>query len=206
MIFWSCWKRSRSSPPPGVFTRRAGRPRLLEEVLDLDDRVRAVGEGRALDGLDGGLEVLVEVEAGRADEDLVAAGEIDLAADAAAVDEGPVLAALVDQGVAPLGRDDDGVAARAELVGEDDVVRGRPADRHAARAQGEGRGLSGLRVDVQVGHGSPFLFILNDAARHFNLSAFFRRRHRSSAGRSSMSGKRSSLTSRSRRLSRCSRE
>ena len=170
---------------------RAGRPRLLEDVLDLDDGVRAVGEGRPLDGLDGGLEVLVEVEAGRADEDLVAAGEIDLAADAAAVDERAVLAALVDQGVAPLGRDDDGVAARAELVGEDDVVRGRPADRHPARRPaGRSRARRSWGRCTGWPWRRPLSSILSRHGPVISTSApFVRRRPARSAGRSSRAGR-----------------
>jgi hypothetical protein len=107
-----------------------------------------VGEGRSLDRFDSRLEVLVKIKPRRADQDLVAADEVDLAGDAAAVAVRPVLAALVDQREAPLGRGDDGVQARAELIGQDDVVRARPADRHAGLAQGIGRRFADLRIDV----------------------------------------------------------
>ncbi len=145
-------------PPARRLQNHGRRGRFLEDVLDLDDGVRAVGEGRPFDHLDVGLEVPVEIEARRADEDLVPPGEVDLAADAAPVDEGAVLTALVEEGVALLRRGDDGVAARAELVGQDDVVRGRPADGHPPRAQRAGRGLSRLRIDVQVDHGHALAY------------------------------------------------
>ena len=91
----------------------AARRRLLEKVLDLDDRVRAWEKGVPSTG---------STRAGRSRSKKKRVepmrissprAEIDLRRDPAAVDERPVLAALVDEGEAPLGRGDDGVAGQS---------------------------------------------------------------------------------------------